>query len=187
MEFDTSKKVFAAGLILSLGLLDFIIPGVILVGFILTLIGLHSLSKHYRKPELFTNMLIAVIVIAIGVVITTAVFSIVLVHNYLTILEGPNDVFITMSKFATTLLTALVAFWIFIIVGAIFLRKAYLGLYGVSGVGEFKTAGNLVLIGAVLAIVLIGYLIILVGQIFAIIGAFELKPPQQAGTPETAT
>lgn len=138
MEFNTAKNVFAVGLILSLAIFDAIIPGLSIVGWILVLIGLHSLSQHFNRPDIFRNMLYAVIIAIVG----------------------------TVS-----------AIWIVVLAFAFFARKVYMSLSEVSGVDALKTAAKLIWIGAFLAVILVGYIVIFIGQIFAIIGAFELKPP----------
>lgn len=181
MEFQTAKNVFAVGLILSLGLLDVVIPGVIIVGMILVLIGIYALSQHYGRPDLFRNMLYAVIVGIVGVVILLGVVG---VTAFFTILSTGH---MPPAAFLPILLAIWVGVWIIIIIAASFVRKVYTGLHQVSGVDSFKTAAKLVWIGALTAIVLVGAIIYLIGEIFAIIGAFELKPPSTQQTQGTTT
>lgn len=174
MEFQTAKHVFAVGLILSLGLLDALIPGISIVGMILVLIGVHSLSQHYVKPDLFRNMLYAVIVGIIGVVIAIAVGITTLFAMLASKPPGATPAF----NFLTFILLVWVIIWIVAVVAAYFVKKVYTGLYEASGVSSFKTAATLIWIGALTLVILVGAIIGLIGQIFAIIGAFELKPPK---------
>jgi len=78
------------------------------------------------------------------------------------------------------LLPILLAVWIVLIFSAYYQRKAYMGLAEAGGVEHFKTAATLVWIGALTFVIFVGLVIALIGQIFAIIGAFELKQPTAA-------
>jgi len=78
------------------------------------------------------------------------------------------------------LLPIWIVLWVVVVFSAYFLRRAYMGLAEASGVGHFKTAATLVWIGALTFVILVGLVISLIGQIFAIIGAFELKQPTAA-------
>jgi uncharacterized membrane protein len=75
-----------------------------------------------------------------------------------------------------TLITALVVLFIFAIISAIFFRKSLTSLSIKSGEKIFETAGLLWLIGAVLTIILIGFIIIGIAWILIAVGFFSIKP-----------
>jgi len=64
--------------------------------------------------------------------------------------------------------------WIFLIISAIYLRKSYNSITEHTKVGLFKTTGTVYLIGAVSAIILIGFLIIIVAKIIEIVAYFTI-------------
>jgi len=72
MEFETAKVVFAVGLILEL--LGWFAVGVdrglvVLLGLILSLVGIYYLSKHFGRPDIFRNYLYSFIVAFVGVLV----------------------------------------------------------------------------------------------------------------------
>ncbi|MFN3805115.1 MAG: DUF996 domain-containing protein [Pyrobaculum sp.] len=186
MEFDTAKTLFAVGLILLIITYPLLIfsPSIILlviviVSWILILEGADGLSKHYRRPELFRNMLYAVIIAIIGSVIVLAV----VITAYISMSASPGPP--RGLGGVTSLILIFAPLWALGVVVAYFVKRVYRGLYEVSKVDSFKTAATLVWIGALTAIILVGGAIYLVGQIFAIVGAFGLKPPKPENPPQT--
>ena len=67
---------------------------------------------------------------------------------------------------------------------AVYLRKSFDALANKTGNGMFKTAGLLLLIGAILTIVLIGLILIFVAWILLTVAFFSMPstppPPAQA-------
>jgi uncharacterized membrane protein len=74
--------------------------------------------------------------------------------------------------------------WIFFIVSALYLRKSYNAITEHTGVSYFKTTGTIYLIGAISAIILIGFLLIIVAKIIEIIAYFMIpeKLPASKGS-----
>jgi len=178
MEFETAKTLFAVGLIL--GLVGGLVAGaggwlVGLIGLILSLVGIYYLSEHFGRPDIFRNYLFSFIAALVGII-----FLFVFVVSYLLSLRWIN---LPPSDFLSLLLAFLpvwIAFWAVVVASAYFQRRAYMGLAEAGGVESFKTAATLVWIGALTSVILVGFLIAFIGQIFAIIGAFRLKQPVAA-------
>jgi uncharacterized membrane protein len=88
------------------------------------------------------------------------------------------------SKFFGGILIALIVAFIFYILMAVYLRKAFDTLADKTGNGMFKTAGLLLLIGAILTIILIGLILIFVAWILLTVAFFSMQstppPPAQA-------
>ena len=70
------------------------------------------------------------------------------------------------------------------------MRKSFNSLAQKSGEHMFETAGTLLFVGAILTIVLVGFLLIFIAWIMATIAFFSIKVPQQSygyAPPPTAT
>jgi len=146
-----------------------------LVGIILFLVAMHSLSQYYSEPSIFKNALygfltniiggVAVIVLAFALILTTVVSS----------ATGPTPGF-SGAAFITVLLGVIIAALVVAIVSAVLYMRAFNKLGEKSGVHSFNTAGLLYLIGTVLTIVLVGSLLVWIAWIFALSGFNSLKP-----------
>ena len=188
MDFETAKALFGAGLILQLlswapmGM-DLGLVG--LTGLILSLIGLHGISQHYGRPDIFRNYLYSFIAALAGVAILIAAMVIAALMYasvdeptwrhwmYMPVIHPPIP---STMRYMAMFAAVLAALWAIAIVSAHFQRRAYMGLAEASGVEHFRTAATLVWIGAWLVIILVGLLVMFIGGIFAAIGAFTLKP-----------
>ena len=86
--------------------------------------------------------------------------------------------------FLEGLLAFFVVLYIFVIIWAIFARRSLKTLATKSNVGLFSTAGLLLIIGAVLAVVLIGFILIWIAILLIAIAFFQMKPqPEQPMAP----
>ncbi|MEM0370171.1 MAG: DUF996 domain-containing protein [Pyrobaculum sp.] len=166
MEFDSAKSFYAVGLLLT-------ILGLGVIGVLLMLIGLYSLSRHYSRSTIFTNALYAVIISAVGALAAVATLFI-FYPAYLRYVGWE-------TFFALPMVWLVLS--VFIAAAAYFMKKSFAELYEVSKVELFKTAATLTLIGGLTAVVFVGYIILLIAFILATIAAFSLKP-QQAGALE---
>ena len=163
------------------GILVFI-PGLSLVGWILILVALNDISDVVQDRSIFDNALIAGITAVLGSVVLL-VF----------LLSGAFGALIAIGGFASRtagILAAigiLGAFWIFAVISAIFLKRAYDKAAQRLNVNAFATAGLLYLIGALTAIILIGFAIILIALIFQVVAYFSIEDrPTFAGVPPSA-
>ena len=154
----------------------FIAIGIIgLIGIILFLVAMNSLSQYYSEPGIFKNALygflinvigtVALVVIAFALVITTAVSS-----------ATSSTPGLSGAGFITVFLGVIVGALVISVVSAVLYMRAFNKLGEKSGVHSFNTAGLLYLIGAVLAIVLVGGLLVWIAWIFALSGFNSLKP-----------
>ncbi|MDD1776226.1 MAG: DUF996 domain-containing protein [Candidatus Methanomethylicus sp.] len=201
MDFDTSKNLSSIGALLIL--LSPIIPLVLpfagslvgLLGFILLLLGVKGLADYYGEPGIFSNMLYGTVTGIVGILAALAVFVGVALSSLSGFLHklfpGWNGDWTTLpsltpnannigfgdiAPFIGAALAVLVILFAFALIATLLYRRSLNSLSKRSGVGLFGTAGILLLIGAVLAIILIGYLLIWFGILLLAIAFFGLKP-----------
>lgn len=186
MEFDTAKTFFGVGLIVALvgGFTSFVDMGAVgLLGLVLTLIGAYGLSEHYGRRDIFNNMLIATIIAFVGSVVVALLILGSLVGIAITNPAALHNIWSIIG----VLIAVWLGLWVLVIVSTYFERKAFIALYEASGSDNFKKAADFVWWGALLFVILVGLVLFLVGAIFAIIGAFELKPPRKESGYYTAS
>ncbi len=140
------------------------IPGVNIIGYILILVAGKWVSDAVGDKSIFDHMLYAVITGIVGAV--AAVFI---------IFSGAIFGVFTLGIGAILgLLVGLAVAWIAFIISSIFIRQAYDKMAAKLGVGSFKTAGMLYFIGSILIIILVGFIILFVADIFQIIAFFSI-------------
>lgn len=163
-----------------------------LVGLILVLIALKGLADHYNESGIFNNSLYGVILSIIGVVVFVAAIVVGAVGllselslDLTTLTTDPAAIyamdwsrftnFDVLWDFLAIIAIGLLVLFIFAIIAAIFCRKSLTSLAEKSGVGLFGTAGLLLLIGAVLTIIVIGFLLIWVALILLTVAFFQIR------------
>jgi len=170
MSLESGKNLAGIGSIF----LVLPVPFLSLVGIILVLVGMHNLSKAYNDESIWKNTLYAVIFGIIGIVasgvtlvslffggiFTAATFGIGGATGFLGLLVG--------------LIIFLFIAFIFYILEAVYIRRAFDSLATRSGVGLFRTGGLLLLIGAILTIVLVGLLLIFIAWILILVAFFQI-------------
>jgi uncharacterized membrane protein len=198
MTLETSKIVGGIGAILMfIGIIPFVSYfGILeLIGLILVLVGLYGLGNYYRESGIFRNALYGVAAGIVGVVVTVvAVLAVVLsnITDFITqlypgwngdwaSLQGmtPNTSNLdpaALFPFIAGILVVFVVLWVFAIIATFFMRRSLKQVSDKSTVGLFGTAGLLLLIGAFLAIVLIGFILMWVAALLIAIAFFQLKP-----------
>ncbi len=197
MDLQTSKNLGGVGaLLLFIGpLLSFVpylggVGGLIgLIGFILVLIALKSFADHYNDAGIFNNALYGFITTIVGIVSAFGAF----LATALTVIAdlGIEDwtdatewttvlteetAFDTILKLLGGVIIAVVILFAFAILTAFLYRKSLGTLASKSGVGLFGTAGLLLLIGAVLTIILIGFVLIWICFLLIAIAFFSIRP-----------
>ena len=194
MDLQTSKNLGGVGaLLLFIGALflsvHFVAGLVPLIGFILILIALKSFADHYKDSGIFNNALYGFITAIVGVVVATGTF----IATALAVIAdlGITDwtsaaewtAVFTSETALESLLTllggviiAFVILFVFVILTGWLYRKSLGALASKSGVGLFGTAGLLILVGAVLTIVVIGFLLIWISFLLIAIAFFSMKP-----------
>jgi uncharacterized membrane protein len=208
MTLQSSKTLGGVGALLMV-ISPFLVSGftllVDLVGLILVLIAVKGLSDHYKEPSIFNNSLYGVILSIVGVVVFVAALFVTAVSFFTNVLgielstafSDPTAfsnidwteamILDNLMAHVAALVGSLVVLFIFVVVAAIFYRKSLTTLAEKTGVGRFGTAGLLLLIGAVLTIILIGFLLIWVALIFLIVAFFQIREEPTQPPPMTSS
>jgi uncharacterized membrane protein len=177
-SFESSKNLASIGAILLF--LSFI-PVVGIIGLILVFIGMKGLADYYKEPGIYQNALWGLIFGIIALVALTAGFILAFAIGFFTFGIGT----------ILTIFAVLVVVFIFYVIAAMYLKRAFSLLAQKSGEHSFETAGLLLWIGAILTIVFIGLILIFVAWIFATIAFFSIKgasqPAAYAPPPPTTT
>jgi uncharacterized membrane protein len=154
-----------------------------IIAYILFIVAMYQLSHYYNEPGIFKNILYAVILNIVGVIVVLGLVFAFILSSIGGIAQTSTPSIVT--PFVTQIIISYVAVIgvavVFGIVSAVLYMRAFNKLADKSGVGSFKTAGLLYLIGA-LPIVGIGGLISWIAWIFAAMGFHKLKP-SSATTP----
>ena len=176
------SKLGDAKILGGVGAILLLIPGVSIVGYILLLIATKYVSDELGDRSVFDNMLYAVVAGIVGVaaaafiIFTGAIFG----------------AFTLGASAIMGILGALAIAWIGLIISSIFIRRAYDTMATKLGVGTFRTAGMLYFIGAILTIILVGFIILFIAAIIQIIAFFSIndtgqpKQAQPMGAPAAA-
>lgn len=182
VSLEYSKTLAGEGAIL---LLLSLIPyaGWILgiIGVILLLRGVKELSNYYQDEEIYRNAVTGVkfyiiALIAAGAAIAAIILGIGSATNF-TFKTG----FVPTASFGIGLATffaGLVISFVFYVLATSHLRRTFNTLAQKSGETSFTTAGKLLRWGALLTIVLVGFILIFIAWIYATIGFFTMKPQQ---------
>lgn len=166
-SLESNKTLAGIGAILSF------IPVVGIIGIILLLIGMKGLADYYKDESIWQNSLWAFVFGLIGI-ITLTVFALSGgIFSGLAIASGAAAIIGAILFF---LLILVVAF-VFYVLMAIYFRKALSSLAQRSGEHLFETAGFVLFIGAILTIILIGFVIVIVAMILAAVAFFTIKAP----------
>ncbi|VVB52159.1 Uncharacterised protein [uncultured archaeon] len=162
------------------------IAGVVLfiVGFIMVLMAVKYISETVEDKTIFNNMLIAVILAIVGMIAGLAVAiagrPFPFFREFRPLYGQSMFIEPGMFPFFTTLVIALVIVWVFYIGSAIFLRKSYTTVASKLDISMFDTVALFYLIGAVLAIILVGFIVIYVAEILQTVAFFSIvEKPQQ--------
>jgi uncharacterized membrane protein len=200
MTLESDKTLGGVGAILVvIGFLGFFAYGYVailsLVGVIMTLIGLKGMADHYSDAGIFNNALYSVITIIIGGVAFVATLAIVVIMALSNIdIDWTNPA--AIQAYFTDInniwgiigaaIAAIVVLFVFAIISALLFRKSLTSLSAKSGEKIFDTAGLIWLIGAVLTIVLVGFILIGIAWILIAVGFFSMKttPTQPAPQPQ---
>jgi uncharacterized membrane protein len=191
-SLSQAKTLGGIGSILSLlGVVPDAGPALGIVGLVLMLIAVKYISDTLNNKSVFNNAIIS-IVAAIAGIVAGVVVGFVGVLSFFgpgmfqgNMMPGqfqPSD-FMSMN-FLGPILAGLVIIWIAFIISAVFLKKSFDFIASGLNVKMFGTAALLYLIGAVLTIVLVGFLLICIASILEVVAFFSIpeNPPQAAPT-----
>ena len=179
MSLESGKNLAGIGSIF----LVLPVPFLSIVGIIMVLIGMKNLSQAYKDESIWKNTLYAVIfgiigIIASGLTLVSLFFGGIFASTALGLGDATGII-----GLITGLLIFLVVAFIFYLLEAIYIRKAFNSLADRSGVGLFRTGGLLLLIGAVLTIILVGLFLIFIAWILILVAFFQIPTSQQSQTP----
>jgi len=206
MTLQSNKTLGGVGALLMV-ISPFLVSGFTLlaglVGLILVLIAVKGLSDHYKEPSIFNNSLYGVILSIVGVVVFVAALFVTALSFFTNVLgielsaalSDPTAfsnidwteamILDNLMAHVAALVGSLVILFIFVVVAAIFYRKSLTTLAEKTGVGLFGTAGLLLLIGAVLTIIVIGFLLIWVALILLTAAFFKIRAEPTQPPPMT--
>ena len=184
-ELSNAKTIGKVGSLLALlgGFVPLIGPIIGIVGFVLVLIAVKSISELLKDKDIFRNYIVDFILSIISIVMILVImlmgFFNVGGFTWITSLQDINiqdlstfwDYFGGIISYA---IMALIVGWILWVIGAIYLRRSYNSIAKYTNVSLFRTTGTVYLIGAITTIILIGFVILFVGRIIEVISYFSL-------------
>ena len=184
---DLKNAKILGGIGALLMLVGWIIPTagflIVLVGLVLLFLGVKNIAEETKDNSIFNNYLYYFICTFISIIVVFAVlfytFATVGGIAYLTSFESvdmtnPSAVFDYISPFLVGCAVAFLIGWIFVIIGAFYLKKSYDCITDHTKVGLFKTTGLVYLVGAFTLVIGIGIIIIFIAKIMEIIAFFSL-------------
>jgi len=206
MTLQSNKTLGGVGALLMV-ISPFLVSGftllVGLVGLILALIAVKGLSDHYKEASIFNNSLYGVILSIVGGAVFVAALFVTALSFFTNVLgielstawSDPTAfsnidwteaiVFDNLMAHVAALVGSLLTLFIFVVVAAIFYRKSLTTLAEKTGVGRFGTTGMLLLIGAVLTIIAIGFLLIWIALILLTAAFFQIRAEPTQPPPMT--
>lgn len=169
MNIREAKILGGVGAILSL--VGVVIPKVgwliSIIGFVLLYLGYKKISDAVGKPEITSSIIIAIILgIVSSLIIAFGVGSTIL--GVFSVMRSGRGGLVALG------IILFIVAWLLAIFSYYFYRKALDTTNEATNVSSFKTAGLLMFIGAILMIIVVGFIVIIIGRIFEIIAFFSL-------------
>ena len=162
-----------------------------IVGFILLLIAVKEISDQVSDRSIFNNMLIAVgagiVGIVVAVILLIGSVTTFFISNGITFPNPFQNMAPAQWMGIVPVLGVLAVVWVALIVSAVFVRRSYSSIASRLGVGMFRTAGLVYLIGAATTIIFVGFVIIFVAQILLIVAFFNIPEKAAEQMPQTPT
>jgi uncharacterized membrane protein len=177
-NFQYSKTLAMEGSILTLlGLVPTVGWVLGIIGVILLLRSLKEFANFYQDNAIYQNALTGVkyyIVALITLAIAGTGFIVGFALN-----DFPTRIGVGNAVGIAVGIAFLIVTFVFYVLAAMHLRKTFNTLAQKTGEHSFETAATLLWVGALLTIIGVGVLLIFVAWIFAVIGFFTMKSPQQ--------
>lgn len=155
-----------------------------IAGFILEILAVNKISHATNDKDIFKNYVFALVVGIVGVavaiffgIIASVLFGVsqgferALTHGLLLERE-------LLIPFVGTILLVFVILWITLIIAMNFIKKSFESIATKLNVSMFETVAKLYWIGALTTILLIGLLILFIGNILKIVSYFSI--PEEA-------
>ncbi|MFN7105069.1 MAG: DUF996 domain-containing protein [Pyrobaculum sp.] len=171
---DSARRLLAVGLALSIWSWTLVTSAVVVLGEVLTLLGIYGLGRHLRRDDMVKNMLAAFL---ISVFITT-VFT---TMSLLPLGGGLRDVphlstFMDYLNLSTSLLSQTwgwllfwLLWWAVFVAYAYFLKRAFVALAEAADITLLKTAAAFIWAGALSIPLMLGKYLMITGQILAVL------------------
>jgi uncharacterized membrane protein len=171
-----------------------------LIGFVLLLVVFNDLADYYKDRSIFTNVVYGAIIFFVGIAITAAIVGIAAAGALTAIglsmpiwsdpaawqgIDWNNLNYDALAPYIAAIIGALVILFALTVLAAFFMRKSLGTLAQKSGTTMFATSGLILLIGAILTIVLVGFILMWVAVILLAIAFFRLRieQPSQSTAP----
>jgi len=176
-NLESNKNLGGVGAILLV--IGCIFPPLALVGIILLLVAMKGLSEYYNDKDIYRDSLYGVIFGIVGIAVATIIFAIFFIRMRAgRLINTPISSYMPI-RFIFGIILVLAAIFIFFLLEAIFVRKSFDHLSVKTGNKMFETAGLLLLIGAILTIVLVGFIILFAAWIVTAVSLFSIQSTQQ--------
>ncbi len=150
-----------------------------IVGIVLILLAVKEIADEAGDEAIFKNYLIS-FVLQIGAFLALIIAIMTVLGTSVIAMGGPRAFEHEMQNFEAmmaiigSILVGFIIFWILFLLGSYYLKKSYELIAEYTDVDLFKTTGLLYFIGALTAIILVGFLIIFVARILEIVAYFSL-------------
>ena len=169
---SSQSDIKTAGILGLVGTVLMLIPYYVnIVGYILVLVALYMLSKAYGNDAIWRNALYALIAAIVGsALLIFSAFAMLGATAFLTSLSYTLSSIGVIGYFIALFIIA----YVIIIISGRFMRNAYNELGGSSNIEYFNRAARWYWLGAVLTIVIVGVILYIIADIYAIIGYSKL-------------
>jgi len=152
-DFDSSKTLAGIGSILLM------VPFLSIVGVILIYLSMKNFAEYYKDDSIRQNMLTGGIFWILGLILSA--IGLILCFSII-------GIFIAIPVFIVAA--------IFELLMVVYVRRALHVLADRSGITLFRTAGTLLLVGAILTIFIIGAFFMYIAYILLAVAFFSLRP-----------
>jgi len=202
MDIQTNRILGLLGaLFMVLGILPSIGWLLMLIGIIFVLIAIKGYGDAYKEGSIFHNTIYTIVfeivglVVFIGVIIFAAMsFLASLGINNIAELSSWTRIdwqhAVNISNILSVIgavVLGLVVLFAFTVIASLYFRKAMKTLSEKTGVKLFHTTGTVFFVGALLTIILIGFIVIWVSFILLMVSFYESKPHEQMQQPQQQT
>ncbi|WP_048061418.1 DUF996 domain-containing protein [Hyperthermus butylicus] len=164
MNLNLAKLLVIAGIIVSL--LSSGHPSAAIIGLVLYLVGMYGLASYYEQSEILRYALISTVGFLAGVVVAVLVMG--LGSIFAGLLAGPPG-------FGTAIIAGLVLLYISMLAMGYYRRRLMeiLARYGDEGLA--RLTGKLYWYGAILTIIIIGFIVLLIASILELVVVATLR------------
>ena len=162
-----------------------------ILGLAFVLLAVKYIADAVRDRAIFRNMALGVGLAAAGIVVgVLVVFAAVVRFMGVGWMMGQNPTPPTLTPaetwaFIVTLIVGLLALWGFFLASAVYMKRSYDAIGRRLNVSMFHTAAVVYLVGAALAIILVGFLLLFLAEILFTAAFFSIPEgaPRSANVP----